>query len=145
MRYRNPPAGMTHQEWWLAVKLMRSSMRRSLPLYDARGKPFTCALPDEVLRGIEAVNRDASGEISISEQVTNPAIRDRYLVNSLIDEAITSSQLEGASTTRQVAKQMISSGRRPRNRDEQMILNNYLAMRRISELERSSAHTRLDL
>jgi Fic family protein len=86
------------------------------------------------LRGIEAIARDASGQIDISAQVTDPATRDRYVVSSLIEEAITSSQLEGASTTRRVAKEMIRSGRPARNRDERMILNNYAAMQQVRSL-----------
>ncbi len=48
-----------------------------------------------------------------------------------MEEAITSSQIEGAATTRVVAKEMLRSGRQPRNIGEQMIKNNYLAMQRI--------------
>ena len=57
-----------------------------------------------------------------------------YLVNSLIEEAITSSQLEGAATTRRVAKEMLRSGRRPRDRSERMIANNYRAMEFVRDL-----------
>lgn len=109
-------------------------MRRAIPLLDKEGKPFTYSLPNSNLRAIESVNRSLSGNISMSEQVTNPETRDRYLVNSLIEEAITSSQLEGASTSRVVAKEMIRSGRMPQDRSEQMIFNNYNAMRRVTEL-----------
>jgi Fic family protein len=94
LRYLTPPDGLTHEEWWLVTKLARRSVRRTLPIVDKNGNEFAFALPDEVLRAIESVNRMASGSISISEQVTNPVTRDRYLVNSLIEEAITSSQLE---------------------------------------------------
>jgi Fic family protein len=45
-----------------------------------------------------------------------------------MEEAITSSHLEGATTTREVAKEMLRSGRPAKNRDELMILNNYRAM-----------------
>lgn len=135
LRHHPVPDGLNVEEWWLLVKLSRATMRRPLPLLDKHGRPFAYALPDEVLREIEAVNRDASGQIAISEQVTNPSTRDRYLVSSLIEEAITSSQLEGAATTRRVAKDMIRSGRPPRSRDEQMILNNYRAMRHIGDLK----------
>jgi Fic family protein len=134
LRFRTPPQGLSHEEWWLAVKLSRQSMQRPLSLVDGAGKHFSYALPDVVLRGIEDVNRSASGNITISEQVTNPSTRDRYLINSLIEEAITSSQLEGASTTHRVAKEMIRAGRQPKTHDERMILNNYNAMRRITEL-----------
>ncbi|MGB5276844.1 MAG: Fic family protein, partial [Gammaproteobacteria bacterium] len=61
--------------------------------------------------------------------------RDRYLVSSLIEEAITSSQLEGAATTREVAKAMLRSGRSPQDRNERMILNNFHVMQRIRELQ----------
>ena len=50
-----------------------------------------------------------------------------------MEEAITSSQLEGASTTHEVAKDMIRSGRAPLDQSELMILNNYQAMRLIDQ------------
>jgi Fic family protein len=135
LRYKTPPDGLSVEEWWVAVRLARQSMERPVELLrDQTGRPFSFALPDEVLQAIEEVNRDASGNISVSEQVTNPGTRDRYIVNSLIEEAITSSQLEGASTSRRVAKDMIRSGRLPTDRSERMILNNYMAMQRITEL-----------
>lgn len=55
--------------------------------------------------------------------------RQHWLVNSLMEEAIRSSQLEGASTSRAVAKEMLKSGRQPSNRSERMIVNNYEAER----------------
>ena len=66
--------------------------------------------------------------MAFSEQVTNPESRDRYIVNSLIEEAIKSSQLEGSATTKKIASNMLRSGRKPLNNDERMILNNYIAM-----------------
>ena len=68
-------------------------------------------------------------------QVTNPETRDRYYIESQIEEAITSSQLEGASTPRRVARELILSGRQPRGRSETMIFNNYLTMKLIVELK----------
>ena len=135
LRFKTPPEGLTHEEWWLAVRLARRNAQRELALLvDVDGNTFTYTLPDVVLASIDVINRNASGAITISEQVTNPATRDRYVVSSLIEEAITSSQLEGASTSRRTAKEMIQSGRAPRDRSERMILNNYHAMQRISEL-----------
>jgi len=72
------------------------------------------------------------------DQVTSPETRDRYIVNSLIEEAITSSQLEGAVTTRAIAKEMIRTSRAPVDRSEQMILNNYRTMRFIRTLKDKS-------
>jgi Fic family protein len=135
LRYRTPPEDLNRGEWWLITKLMRAGMQRSLPLDAADGRRFTYALPDEVLRGIEHVDKHLSGRIGVPEPVTHDApSRARYVVTSLIEEAITSSQLEGASTGHKVAKDMLRSGRRPRTRDERMILNNYKAMQLVSEV-----------
>jgi Fic family protein len=73
--------------------------------------------------------------VGLPEPITNPQTKDKYLIRSLMEEAITSSQLEGAATTRDVAKEMIRTGRQPHGKDEQMIFNNYVTMQRISKLK----------
>jgi Fic family protein len=55
-------------------------------------------------------------------------------MSSLIEESITSSQLEGASTTRRIAETMLREGRKPATLSERMIFNNFEAMRRIREI-----------
>jgi Fic family protein len=135
LRSRRPPDGLTHEDWWLISKFSRELMKRPLPLNATDSRSFAYALPDEVLRGIEFVDKHLSGRIGVPEPVTHDApSRARYVVTSLIEEAITSSQLEGASTARRVAKEMLRTGRAPRTRDERMILNNYNAMQRVGEL-----------
>jgi Fic family protein len=53
-----------------------------------------------------------------------------YMLEDLIeDEAISSSQLEGAATTTIVAREMIKRRREPRSMDERMILGNFKMMR----------------
>jgi Fic family protein len=52
-----------------------------------------------------------------------------------MEEAISSSQLEGASTARRVAKEMLVSSRAPKTEDEQMILNNYFLMREVKRVK----------
>src|SRR3989344_3387706 len=51
--------------------------------------------------------------------------RYKFISRGVMEEAIASSQLEGAHTTREAAKQMLREGRKPRNNSERMILNNY--------------------
>lgn len=130
----DPPEGLSREDWWVAIKMARLPLHRTVPLLDRKGEPFRFALADPVLELGSGIDRDASGRIEVSEQVTSPELRDRYLVTSLIEEAASSSILEGAATTVQRAKEMIRSGREPRDRGERMVLNNYIAMRRIQEL-----------
>lgn len=51
--------------------------------------------------------------------------RKHYLISSIMEEAISSSQMEGASTTRKVAKNMLHKNLTPRDKSQQMIYNNY--------------------
>lgn len=134
LRRLDPPGGLDHEEWWTAIKLARMPLLRPIELVDRQHRPFQYGLSDPVLEQVHHVDRNASGRIEIAEEVTNPATRDRYIVSSLIEEATTSSQLEGASTTREVARDLIRTGRKPRDRSERMILNNYAAIQRVREL-----------
>ena len=134
IRHLKPPKGLTSQEWWLAMKIARRSLYQMLPLKDVRGASFRYALTDGVLRRLNEIDRNVGGTLSAPDQVTNPQVRDTYIITSLMEEAITSSQLEGASTTREVAKDMIQTGRQPRDRSEKMIYNNYQAMQLIREI-----------
>lgn len=128
LRHLTPPHSLDHEEWWLGLKLVRRALQRRLPLRDKRGKPFAVVLSDSIQRRLFLVARDASGALRGAGALSPDAMRDRYLIRSLIEEAMTSSQLEGASTTTPVAKQMLLTGRTPRDYGERMIVNNYRTM-----------------
>jgi Fic family protein len=133
IRHRRPPQGLTLDQWWLRLKLARQGQYKELPLLDKAGDPFVIAVPEPAQIDLHHIDRDATGHIVLGEALTTEH-RDRYLMRSLIEEAITSSQLEGASTTRRVAEQMLREGRRPRDASERMIFNNFRAMEIIREM-----------
>ncbi len=143
LRHRSPPSDLTPEEWWWALKWQRAGQRRVLPLLTESGRPFSYALADSVLEGLAFVDAKLAGQVVVSEDVVNPETRDRFIISSLIEEAITSSQLEGAATTHDVAKEMIRSGRPPTTRDERMILNNYRALQFVRERSRKPLDTQL--
>ena len=135
------PDGLTHREWWLTIKLARHDGLRALALADATGQPFRFSVPEVALEALHAIdlctagNLAAGGKVGVSGQVLNPENRNFFPAASLMEEAITSSQLEGAVTTRKVAAEMIRTGRKPRDLSERMILNNYRTMQRIRDLK----------
>lgn len=134
LRQLDPPDGLSHEEWWLIVKWSRQSTRRTIPLTDPDGESFAYSVPDIVARGLHRVDQRCAGEIAMPEVVTaDSQARRRYLVNSLMEEAIRSSQLEGATTTRRVAKELLRTEREPTDRSERMILNNYRALQHMRE------------
>ena len=132
LRHLTPPLGdLAPEQWWLCLKYARLAMYSELPLRDKAGAPFTVALSDSIQRRLFLVARDAAGALQGAERVPSDKMRERYLVRSLMEEAMTSSQLEGAATTPQVAKDMLRTGRQPRDYGERMIYNNYAAMREL--------------
>lgn len=133
VRHRSPPEGMTIEEWWLNLRHHRQSQSKALPLSDAKGGSFTWFLTDRMLLILHKLDMRAGGTVLMPAQVTNPATRDQYYVSSLMEEAITSSQIEGAATTREVARDMLRSQRVPKDNSERMILNNYLTMREMEQ------------
>ncbi len=132
LRHLEPPGGFTHEQWWAATKAVRATALKNFPLVGTNRRSFQYAIPDVLIERLHRVDLGAGGSIGMTEPVTNPQTRDQYILRSLFQEAVTSSQLEGAATTRAVAKEMIRSGRPPRTRGERMILNNYRTMQNIA-------------
>jgi Fic family protein len=134
LRHLDPPAGLTSEEWWAILKIGRASRLTPIPLRDTEGNAFKYSTPGLVLRMLHRIDQRCSGEIKMPEVVTGDSqARQHYLVNSLMEEAIRSSQLEGATTSRTVAKALLRSGREPADRSERMIVNNYRAMQYMRE------------
>lgn len=133
LRHLEPPDGLTKEQYWAAIKLARSQGRRILTLKDPAGRPFSYVTTDHIWEMLHQIDQNASGRIQIPEPITNPATRDRYLQSSMIEEALTSSQIEGAVATREQAKDIIRGNRQPATRHERMVYNNYLALSAIRE------------
>lgn len=137
LRRRPVPSGLTHQEWWWAIKQARRASLKQVPIKDKGGLPFAYGRPDQLSELLHRIDRQLGFSYGLPESVSSSAHRDQYIVSSLIQESITSSQLEGAATSRQVAKEMLRTRRPPRDKHERMILNNYRTMERIRELRTS--------
>jgi Fic family protein len=113
---------------WALMKFLRFLRYEPVPFSRLT---VTYSLIPEVIKGLHRIDRYLSGTI----QIHNKAIRleQSYIINSLMEEAISSSILEGAATTRKAAKEMLRKGRKPKNHAEQMVLNNYEALQFVLE------------
>lgn len=134
LRHREPPEGLTVEQWWLGIRMARLGLLQPLPLLDRRGRPLLFGMPEPVLIDLHHIDQDAAGQILSATQVATPGNRDRYVLQSLFEEAITSSQLEGAAATRKVAEAMLREGRQPRDHGERMIFNNFRTMKAVQGL-----------
>ena len=120
------------EEIWAYLRLGRGANRKTSPISDKNNQFFTYWIPDCLHRSISEVDKWSGGQI-ITDQPCGLPAKEKYIINSLMDEAIASSQLEGASTEYRIAKEMLRSGRKPKDKNEQMIFNNWNAMQFIRE------------
>lgn len=125
------PDGVEPIEVWATIKLIRNKVlhRRETVVKDEKGKPFSWI---SYLPGLEEflhqIDMKLGGNLFVAGNQVGDEMKHRLLSRGVMEEAIASSQLEGAHTSRKAAKQMILEGKKPKNRDEQMIVNNYQAM-----------------
>lgn len=129
-RYQTPPFGLSISQWWGIVRLQRENNAIPISLRQQSGKPFHYCLPAFISRECYFLSQKLSSlDMSVSEYQ-----RDKFIYNGLTDEAIYSAQLEGASTSRRVARQLLEQNREPKDVSERMIVNNYLAMENLQGL-----------
>ncbi|EJG06198.1 MAG: Fic family protein [Methanofollis liminatans] len=128
IKYRKLPADPKHI--WFLMKVFRARNTRSVGFGPWK---FRFALDDECWKKLHLLDTSAGGSLASMIDAVGQD-KERYIVNSLMEEAIASSQIEGAATTRVAAKQMLQERKKPRNRDELMILNNYLTMKEVAGL-----------
>jgi Fic family protein len=133
--FRPIPAGTTHEELWAMIAMNRSAQFQPLPLILRDNSALRYWTPPRHQQWLHRIDQDAGGMIGSRSRMVAKDSDDRFLFNSLMEEAIASSQLEGATTTRTIAKQMLRTARNPRNRNEQMIANNYKAILAIREMK----------
>lgn len=135
VQYQEMPEDVSPEELWAAVKLSRIHQLRELPLeLYFSGQNIQFWTPPKHQQWLHYIDTQAAGTIG-SDLASVPDDNDRYLFNSLMEEAIASSRLEGASSTREKAKKMLRTARKPRDVSEQMILNNYRAILEIRDLK----------
>lgn len=133
-KYRPMPSWLSAEDAWHYLKLVRQAQMRTTPVRDVHAHHFKYWLPDRAQRHLHVIDMQATGYITADSAILNSANRERYLVSSLMNEAITSSQIEGAATTRKVAKEMLRTNRKPQDRGERMILNNYRTISQIRQM-----------
>lgn len=135
LRRRPRPQGLSEAAAWTAVTISRSAARRPAPIIDLAGRHFQYMLPETAARVIHEIDRQGGGAFAADPSLSGSIseLRDRVVIDSLMEEAIASSQIEGAVTTRAVAKEMLRTGRKPENRSEQMIANGYATILLLKE------------
>ena len=119
------PTGVGAEVLWQAVKIRRSMNVIQITF----GKyTFHFTVTGKMQALLHEFDMNFGGNMG-SKSIIPEKDRTQYLISSIMEEAIASSQMEGASTTRKVAKDMLRKQTKPINKSQQMILNNYNTIR----------------
>ena len=117
----------TPVELWFAIKLYRSLRSSTLSFlnYD-----FNLVITDYMQRALHLFDLNIGGTLGSNIGIAETD-KNRYIISSIMEEAISSSQMEGANTTRKKAKEMIQQDKKPKNKSELMVMNNFITMQYI--------------
>ena len=121
---------------WVATKITRKARARYLQLQAEKESCFIYSIPDSLSARLYSIDKmiGKGQEIKDGNNFITTSDKQHYFVKSLmLEEAITSSQLEGASTTREVAQEMLKKSLAPKDKSQQMIFNNYQLMKKAIE------------
>lgn len=135
LRYKKLPKELKPEFIWALLKIFRSQQYKKLK-FD--GWNYCYVLLDEALRKLHLLDMGTAGHLETDLESINSEGRERYIISSLMEEAIASSQLEGAATTRKVAKEILRLGKKPVNYSDQMIVNGYNTMKEIVKMKDKS-------
>lgn len=123
------PKGVDANVFWQAVKLKRDISRIDINFGSLNFHFTVTGRMQQMLHEFDMKfggNMESGGIIPEKDHKV-------YLVSSIMEEAIASSQMEGASTTRKVAKEMLRKQMSPTNKSQQMIANNYATIQYLVE------------
>ncbi len=133
IKYRLEPLGFSSRDWPQIQKRIQILRKMgAIPFFvnsiDKKFWYFPADVINQKVQKIETLGRRLHSQIESSH-----SFKREFLINSTIEEAIVSAIYEGANSTRAEAKILIESKQEAKNKDEQMLLNNYKAMQWIQE------------
>ena len=109
------------QEYWSAIKMARTLNSQSVNFVKSE---FHFVTTDYIQQLLHYCDLNIGGNLGSSVGIAETD-KTKFMVSSIMEEAISSSQMEGANTTRKKAKEMIQKELKPKSKSEQMIMNNF--------------------
>ncbi len=117
----------TPLELWSVIKLFRLLRRKDVNFHSYN---FHYVITDYIQKALHQFDMHIGGTLGSNIGIAETD-KTKFIISSIMEEAISSSQMEGASTTRKKAKEMIEQDKKPKNKSEKMILNNFITMKYI--------------
>lgn len=130
-KYKAKSWGIGIEKVWSAAKSYRRT-KKNIYFSQKPSIQLGFSIPSVVQEYLHNLDLNLGGILQSGSLIPEQE-KNRYLLSSIMEEAIASSQIEGAATTRRIAKEMLEKNQTPVNRSQQMIYNNYITMKWIVE------------
>lgn len=118
------PAKVNPAAFWYALKTKRNLAAKTLKFGET---VFKFTVTEKMQELLHILDLNLGGSLR-TRGIIPEKDKKFYLISSIMEEAIASSQMEGASTTLKVAKDMLRKQLKPKNKGQQMIYNNYITI-----------------
>ena len=128
VKYMKVSNNISNKDLWFALKWMRRYNRTILKFGNYQ---FSFTITDEMFELLHYFDLNIGGTLTGAGIIPSEN-KNAYLISSIMEEAIASSQMEGAATTRKVAKEMLRKKSKPKQRTADDC-NNYLTINFIKE------------
>lgn len=126
-KFKKMSSDLSAEELWVLISTYRDILSIKTPIKSKDGKYFSFLKSPSVDEYLHKIDMLVGGNIFPKSKIPM-GDKEIFISRGIIEEAIASSQLEGAHTSRLAAKKLILENRQPSNASEQMIVNNYKAM-----------------
>ncbi|MFA7169314.1 MAG: Fic family protein [Candidatus Paceibacterota bacterium] len=129
------PKDVSIDEFWALIKFLRKHFtdKTTTPIKNEKGEAFTFIKMTRVERFLHEADLNMGGSLFINSGDDKEKVKYQFISRGIMEEAIASSQLEGASSTRKAAKDFLREGRKPNTKDERMIINSFNTRMAIEE------------
>ncbi len=125
VKYKSKP--YAPEKVWSAIKLHRKLSAKQVCFGEYS---FQFVITNFIQKAVHLFDMHFGGTLGSNIGIAETD-KTKYIISSLIEESISSSQIEGANTTRKKAKEMIQLEKKPQNKSDLMIMNNYITMKYI--------------
>lgn len=129
------PSYLSPIEFWYITKQIRTYASRKTGIKMENGRYYSwlrLSYSEEFLHKLD-MQLGANKLPSLSTTSFDTEQKKKFLTKSIMEEAIASSQLEGAATTTSMAIKLLAEKRTPKDRSERMIVNNYKTMQALNQ------------
>lgn len=133
LKYKKLAKEFSPEKIWAILRFARKIQSTQSVIKAENNKNFTWFSLPGLEEFFHQMDLNMGGHLFAGVKEFDEKQRFKFIARGIQEEAIATSQLEGANTTRKLAKQFLLEGRKPKTEAEHMVLNSYKTMQVIEK------------